>query len=397
MKARENLKQAFSNLASAKLRSLLAVLGILVGTASVVALVSIGQLATQKALEQFKALGTDLLALSFYAANPSAPASPANTLTRRQLQDMARQVPGIAELSPYITLYAAMSFSGHKLDGTVIGATQSLSYTIKINMKEGRFISFLDAHEHLCVIGSGLYQKIKEVTHKNPLGQQINVGGNSLTIMGVADTWPENSFFNEDINRSLLIPIDMSLVIDKNAQIRNVIMRLQKNADAEKLQNDITAFVKKNAPDLKIFFRSAKQLIKSMKSQQQIFTLLLGMIGGISLLVGGIGVMNVMLVSVAERRREIGIRMAIGARRRDIRGLFLFEAIALALFGGVMGVILGISVSLIIAYFADWGFGIYLMPPLIGFAVSVATGVFFGFYPAHRAAKLDPIETLRYD
>ncbi len=216
-------------------------------------------------------------------------------------------------------------------------------------------------------------------------------------MVGVADKWPENSFFNEDVNRSVLIPIDMSMVLEKNAQIRNVIMRLQKNANPDQTQNEIKQFIHGNAPELKIFFRSAKELIASMKSQQKIFTLLLGMIGGISLLVGGIGVMNVMLVSVAERRREIGIRKAIGARRKDIRALFLFEAIALALFGGIVGVILGVTVSLVIAYFADWGFGIYLMPPLIGFIVSTATGVFFGFYPAHRASKLDPIETLRYD
>ena len=141
----------------------------------------------------------------------------------------------------------------------------------------------------------------------------------------------------------------------------------------------------------------AKQIIKSMEEQGRIFTLLLGLIGGISLLVGGIGVMNVMLVSVVERKREIGIRKAIGAKRRDIQMLFLIESIVLSLFGGVLGVIAGLGVAYVISLFSGWQFSLYLEPPLIGFGVSVFTGIFFGFYPAMRAARLDPIETLRSD
>ena len=121
------------------------------------------------------------------------------------------------------------------------------------------------------------------------------------------------------------------------------------------------------------------------------------MIGGISLIVGGIGVMNVMLVSVVERKREIGIRMAVGAKRKDIRMLFLIESITLAVLGGFMGIILGVFTSYIIAVFSGWGFALFLLPPILGFIVSVATGVFFGFYPAYSASKLDPIQTLRYE
>ena len=132
-----------------------------------------------------------------------------------------------------------------------------------------------------------------------------------------------------------------------------------------------------------------------MRKQEGIFTLLLGFIGGISLLVGGIGVMNIMLVSVTERRREIGIRKAIGAKRRDIQSLFLSEAIILAIFGGICGVAIGTILSFAIAYFSNWSFHFLLWPPVIGFIVSAATGIFFGFYPAHRASLLDPITALR--
>jgi putative ABC transport system permease protein len=134
-----------------------------------------------------------------------------------------------------------------------------------------------------------------------------------------------------------------------------------------------------------------------MIAQHKIFTLLLGLIGGISLLVGGIGVMNIMLVSVLERRREIGIRLALGARKRDIQALFLSEAVLLALIGGIIGIVAGIIGSFIIAELAHWQFSIFIWPVLVGFSVSVLVGIVFGFYPAHQAAKLDPIETLRME
>ena len=141
--------------------------------------------------------------------------------------------------------------------------------------------------------------------------------------------------------------------------------------------------------------RSPEQIIKSMQKQQSTFTVLLGVIGGISLLVGGIGVMNIMLVSVVERHREIGIRRAIGARQSNIKWLFLTESITLSLFGGVMGVIIGILTSFVIAHLFHWQFFFFATPAVIGFAVSVFVGVFFGYYPAHRASKLDPILLLR--
>jgi len=145
------------------------------------------------------------------------------------------------------------------------------------------------------------------------------------------------------------------------------------------------------------FFRSAKELIKSMEAQHKIFTLLLGLIGSISLLVGGIGVMNIMLVSVLERRREIGVRLALGALRKEIQWMFLSEAILLSLSGGFLGIIIGIFASYVIAAFVNWHFTIFLLPPFIGFTVSVFVGIFFGFYPAYKASQLNPIQTLRME
>jgi putative ABC transport system permease protein len=170
---------------------------------------------------------------------------------------------------------------------------------------------------------------------------------------------------------------------------------LKPNRPIEPIIEQLKQRIHEQAPKLSLFVRSAKQIIASMESQGRIFTLLLAVIGSISLLVGGIGIMNVMLVSVSERKKEIGIRKAIGAKKRDIQALFLVESAMLSLSGGFLGVILGSVITWVIAYFSQWPFQLYVIPPVAGFFVSVVTGIFFGFYPAKRAASLEPMASLR--
>lgn len=402
MKLSLHIQEALANLKAGKLRSFLAVLGILVGTGSVVALVSGGQLATRQALSQFAQLGTDLLSVSLSSESADGGGGAVSSSTKQKftLEDalaLKLTVPGIKNLAPYTTGYETISYQGVKLPGSIIGSVGSLRDAIKIKMLMGRFVSVFDKYSSYCVIGYDLYQELKAQGVLDPLGQQIQVGSTIFTIIGVADKWPESSFFNQDINQSIIVPIQTSMSISTYTEIRDIIIQLQPNAPIDQLQPAITQFMQKNYPNHQLFFRSPKELIDSMKAQSQVLTLLLGLIGSVSLLVGGIGVMNIMLVSVVERKREIGIRMAVGARRRDIQLLFLVESITLTLFGGIMGVILGIITSFVIAWFARWDFTIFILPPLIGFVVSVAIGIFFGFYPAYQASRLDPIKTLRSD
>tara|TARA_R110000868_G_scaffold158036_4_gene385925 strand:- start:92002 stop:93201 length:1200 start_codon:yes stop_codon:yes gene_type:complete len=399
MKLSYNIKEAFANLFTAKLRSFLAILGILIGTGSVVALVSSGQLATENALAQFKALGTNLLAVSIYdqqgGANPSADANTAN-LSYQDALGLSK-LPNVDKSAPYTSSFFNVSYNGQQLNASTIGITLGLTDVIKLKVLKGRFVSELDHYSMFCDIGYGLYQKIQQMGVHNPVGTQIRLGNNVFTIVGVLAHWPENSFFDQDVNNSILIPIQTSMLLSKYTDINNVAFRLAPDSDIDKVKKEITDYINTKVPGKSLFIRSAKQIIQKMQAQENTFTILLGVIGGISLLVGGIGVMNIMLVSVVERRREIGIRRAIGAKKRDIETLFLMEAIALSLFGGVLGVVFGVGTSYIIADFSHWEFSLFMTPPLIGFGVSVAIGVFFGFYPARRASKLDPIETLRSD
>jgi len=386
--------EAFTNLAATKLRTVLAMLGILVGTASVVAMVSTGELATQAALEQFKSLGTDMLAVSVFSETASTDSSSSNDFDLSAALGLQTVSSAITTLAPYTMLYVPMSYLGNSIDGTIIGATQNLAPAIKIDMVQGRFISDLDNYSEYCVVGDTIAQKIQPYASKI-IGTQIKLGNDFFTIIGVAKNWPENQFFSQDINNSVIVPIKASKLISKYANIDNIVMRLDPNANIETIKTNITQYMSAKVPNKKLYFRSAKELIKSMAAQHKIFTILLGLIGSISLLVGGIGVMNIMLVSVLERRREIGIRLALGAKRHDIQWMFLSEAIVLALSGGIIGIIIGIMCAFIIAEFAHWHFTVFLWPPLVGFTVSALVGIFFGFYPARQAARLDPIETLR--
>lgn len=393
----DHCQHALINLTAAKLRSLLAVLGILVGTAAVVALISCGQLATEKALEQFKALGTDLLAISIYQKEANKSRAEEDSLSIEQWQQVAERVPYIVRLAPYSTAYQPLSFQGRVMQGVVIGADEHLASIIHIHLEEGRFVSFLASFEHDCVIGQGLAQQIKAITLDDPIGKQIQIGSALYTIIGVVSSWKENGFFNEDINQAAIIPLAGIHLISKDAKINNAVVLLKPDSPIDQVIDDIKQIISSMLPKLSVFPRSAKQIIASMESQGHIFTLLLAVIGGISLLVGGIGVMNVMLVSVSERKKEIGIRKAVGAKNTDIQILFLVESVMLSLLGGILGVILGLVFTRIVAYFSDWTFVISWLPPVAGFLVSAITGIFFGFYPAKRAAQLEPIVSLRSD
>ncbi len=395
MKFAGHCQQALVNLTAAKLRSFLAVLGILVGTAAVVALISCGQLATEKALAQFKALGTDLLAISVYPKTTDKSSGSMESISVDQWEQLPERIPYIVDMAPYSTAYQPLSFQGKLMQGAVIGANEHLLKIVHIKLAAGHFVSFVESYEHYCVIGAGLARQIKEVSFDDPIGKQLRIGQSLYTIIGVAEPWKENGFFNEDINQAAIIPLAGISLVSKDAKVNNVILELKPDSPIDEVIEEIRQIIGSIAPKLSVFPRSAKQIIASMENQGQIFTLLLAVIGGISLLVGGIGVMNVMLVSVSERKKEIGIRKAVGAKNSEIQALFLVESVMLSLLGGLLGVFLGLIFTRILAYFSDWNFSIYLLPPVAGFLVSAATGIFFGFYPARRAAKLEPVVSLR--
>jgi len=342
-------------------------------------------------------LGTDLLAVSLSDAREDKNSfASEKKLSLNDAVDIGK-INNIIEVAPYTQLYQPMIFNGHELNGGVMGVTESFANIVHVDIDKGRFISTFDKYAMYCVVGFNVANKIKSFSGLNALGQQIQVGKNIFTIVGTTKKWPENSFVYANIDNAIMVPILTTMALSKYTSINNIILRLSPDAKIKIVQDNINNYISERLASKQTFFRSAEELVARMAKQSQIFTVFLGLIGSISLIVGGIGVMNIMLVSVVERRREIGIRIAVGAKKTDIKKLFLIEAIMLSLLGGALGVFLGVLISLIMSKIWHWEFTFFLLPPLVGFTVSVAIGVFFGFYPAYKASQMNPIDALKSD
>lgn len=390
-------REGLRNLYYYKLRSLLSLLGILVGTASVVGMVLGGEIVSNQVLKQFKSLGTDLLAVFITkSSTEEKDSTESEKLSITAALAISKQHAEIKNVAPYTYLYNSLSYRGEVLEGgTVIGVTDEFAQITKIYLQSGRFISLFDGYQPFCVIGHALYEKLKTISYHEPIGSQLRINNQLFEIIGVARPWPGSGFIYTNIDRAVMIPIASSFSLSKSIAISNILLRLTSDADIAGVKQKVSAYLKKQIPHMQADFHSAKELIDHLEKQSAILTILLGVIGGISLLVGGIGVMNIMLVSVIERRREIGIRLAVGARPRDIAILFLVEALILSLTGGFLGVLFGIVIAYGIAIYWQWEFIFLWWPPTIGFLVALGVGVFFGSYPALKASHLTPIEALR--
>lgn len=388
------LQSAWSNIRAAKLRSGLAVLGILVGSASIVALISCGQLATASALAQFKALGTNLVSVNVYRNDRNHHQAP-RMISLQRWQQLPYQVSGVAAVSPYSTAFPTISYQGLPIDATIIGVDETLAELLHIKLSAGQFISFMQTYEHVCVIGAKIAAQIQRTYLQSPLGVNLRIDNTLYTVIGVAKPWVENAFFNEDINQAVMIPLAGMPLIDKHAKIANAVLLLKPNQSLDATIESIKQQLVEADSALSLYIRSAKQILAGIENQGRILSMLLTVIGGISLLVGGIGIMNVMLVAVNERKQEIGIRKAVGATNQAIGRLFILEALILSLVGGVSGTMLGVGLTFIIAYINHWSFTIALVPLAVGFLVALIAGIFSGFYPARCAAKLEPAVSLR--
>lgn len=386
---------AVQNIRASRLRSFLAVLGILVGTASVVAMVSGGELASEQILSQFKSLGLHMLSVDINSNQESERGKSQRRISVEEVNKLTTLSPDIEAVAPYVSSYESLQFHGEELSGSVLGVTSDFYRLVKLKISRGRMVSELDKRQHFVVLGENIYDTVKEQTVKNVIGQQIRVGQAIYTIAGVLEYWEDNPFIFADINNSILLPISSLLSLDSEVGIQTILVKFKPDSAVNQVKSYIGSYFLRVSPDSRLQFRSAQELVARMKKQEEALTIFLGFIGSISLLVGGIGVMNIMLVSVVERKREIGVRRAIGAKKMDIQIMFLIESVVLSLLGGVLGIILGVFISWMIAYVRDWQFTFFLFPIILGFLVSVTVGIFFGFYPAHKAAQLNPIAALR--
>jgi len=396
-----HIRTAINSLYTAKQRTLLALIGIGIGIGSVIAMVSIGVIYSEDTMRQYKELGTNIMNISKSERNRDDKVSKKVKIPLNAVLALPTFIPAITMVVPFIESWGRYSFAGKHGYAGLLGVTESFKHLYQLHLQEGRFISELDKNQSYVVVGQELLKDEGFKSFKGSLiGSKIKMEQRIYTIIGVLKVAPSSVFdpyFSEYVvGWSFIMHISGAQRYSKNGkEITSVTVRLKPDADHSLVAKQVKQYFAKRVKGLKVETEIAKNLIAQKEKQEQMLTLLLGAIGSISMLVAGVGIMNVMLTSVIERRREIGILRAIGARQRDIQWQFLTEAVILSLVGGAFGIALGIGAAYLFAWFKGLQFIISSMAIILGIGVSLGVGSFFGFYPAYKAAKLDPITALR--
>ena len=388
----DNLREAARSLARARLRTLLGLIGIMIGIASVIAMVSTGEIATAESRKQFEALGTDIVTVQV-RGDPKQPGI--------KLDDglnLAGTLPTVLEAAPIIVPKSGIAYAGKGIGGSIRGVTASLKGLGRLGLADGRFVSDLDIRQFWCVVGSKVAANMRRRGAWEIVGANLELGGHIFTVAGELRQ-AEDAYglpVQIDADRTVFIPITTAQRMSPDREIKSIIARAAPGVFHEDAVREVTAWLRERVEEgVRLEVKSAKQLIAQMESQLGVMTLLLGAVGSISLIVGGIGVMNIMLISVSERRREIGVRRALGAKRTDIQRQFLTESVILTVAGGIVGTGFGIGSTWAICRFTEWEFFVSELSMLVGLGVSSAVGIFFGYQPAYQAARVDPIVALQ--
>ena len=394
MNALELLRLALSRLRTSRLRAALTMLGVIIGVASVVALVGVGQGTTSNITSRLASLGTNLLTIS-----PSN-SSTAHPLTLDDAAAVAK-LDGIAAVAPELQTSATVAVGPRSETTSVVGTSADYAQVRAYDVWQGSFLtdSTVDAGLRDAVVGATTASNLG--LDGSSIGSTVSVGGLPFRVIGILQPKGGSGFQNPD--DEVLVPLAaVHKYFVAGDTVRTIGVSVASPDRMTDVTDAITALLRNRhelaataTADFSVFNQT--QLLDAASSISATLTLLLGGIASISLVVGGIGIMNIMLVSVRERTREIGIRKAVGARGRDILAQFLIEALTLSLLGGLIGIVVGLAVSALIGQLAGWGFQLEPSTLVAAVVFSLAVGVVFGVWPARQAARLDPINALRYE
>ncbi|HQL35086.1 MAG TPA: ABC transporter permease [Bacillota bacterium] len=383
-------KMAVKSIKSNKVRSFLTMLGVIIGVSSVIAAVGFAQGSTKSITDTISSMGTNLIQVSIMGRNSN------RNVTYSQIKEFSEENSDyIAAVAPQSNSSATVKYGTNTRNTSVLGTSPDYQTIRSVHAQQGRFLihSDLDIMQKVAVIGTAVVNDIFEGT--NPLGEKIKINGQLFTVVGVLEE--KDGGQDQGADDIVIIPVTVAQRLFRSGAIRNFSIQATSPGTVESAMAKLEEFLSKtykNSDAFRVFNQA--EMLENLDSMTGTMTAVLAGIAAISLIVGGIGIMNIMLVSVTERTREIGIRKAIGARRKNILVQFLIEAIILTGFGGVLGVAIGIS----IIHFIIGGFDlvpeVYSIPwILISFGISLGVGVAFGLFPAYKAASLNPIEALR--
>ena len=402
----ESIKVALRSLKSNKLRSILTMLGIIIGVGAVIAMVSIGQGAQQSITNSIQGLGSNLLIVTS-GQNRNGPVAgesgSLNNLTIDDMKAITQKVTTINSAAPESSTNATVVYGSQNTQTSISGSLPEYQAVRNIHTQVGRFFNKdeVASKAKVAVLGQTVVQDLFGDANANVVGKTIKIKNMLFTVVGVLESKGSSGFMNQDDRIIIPITTIQSRMLGDDS-IRTIYIDVKSADLMDTAQQQITNVLRKrhnlkleDADDFRI--QNQAEILSSAQSITQTFTLLLAGVAAISLLVGGIGIMNIMLVSVTERTREIGIRKAIGAKGRDILVQFLIEAIVLSLLGGIIGIILGVGGSSMIAKVAGWSTSVTISSILLSFGFSAAIGIIFGVFPAQKAAGLRPIDALRYE
>ncbi|WP_033171401.1 ABC transporter permease [Selenomonas sp. ND2010] len=402
---RESFQMALTSLYANKMRSLLTMLGIIIGVGAVIALVSVGMGVRSNVTSSIASLGSNMLIVSPGSSNRGGTRGGAGSMQTLKYDDataIKEKIKNIDYVSPSVSSSYQVVYGNNNWKTSVQGVTPEFMAIRSLSISNGSFISLNDMNKRsrVAVIGTTVAENLFD--QENPVGKNIRINNQPYKVIGLLDSKGQSSM-GQDQDDMIYVPITtaqermlgITYVQSINIQVSDQKYMDQVQAEVETLLRTRHHLVGDKENDFNV--RNLTSLMETVSQSTAMLTMLLGAIAGISLLVGGIGIMNIMMVSVTERTREIGIRKALGATFMNIMTQFLIESMVIGVIGGIIGIVFGCAASQIIATVGNFKTVITVTPIVISFVFAVGTGLFFGIYPARKAAKLDPIEALRYE
>lgn len=391
-----------------KMRSGLTMLGIIIGVAAVIAMVAVGAGASRKISDFIESIGSNILMVLPGATTSGGARMGSGTQSTLSLADaeaVLRELPSVAEVAPVLNGVAQVVFGHQNWSTGVSGTTPGMLAGRDWRLWSGRPFTDQDVKNgtKVCLLGQTVVDNL--FGDRDPVGEIIRIKNIPFTVLGVLEgKGPSPS--GQDQDDTIFIPITTAqkkvFGTAFPGMIRMMYIKARSSADLEIAERQITDLLRQrhrigNRQENDFTVRNLTQLLQAQEQSARMMTMLLGIIASVSLVVGGIGIMNIMLVSVTERTREIGIRMAIGAKTWDIRLQFLIEALTLSLIGGLIGIILGVTTSVVLSSLSGWATVVSPLSIVLAFGFSGLIGIFFGFYPAYKASLLNPIDALRHE